>query len=176
MPNKKKPAPPPKEKKREKPLSEHVIRTREITRTLQKNFSAEDIASMAKLLANATTCKREKEEQKKSVDSQFKAEIESFNATCNNMSSKISTGYEFMPVPCKIVDDLDTLERQVIRLDTGEIIETSKVPESERQVDAFETGPLDPGTKKAQDDIKELQAPVKQIEHKPGEPSVGPQE
>jgi hypothetical protein len=160
--------------KKEKPLAEHTIRVREITRTLQKNFSAEDISSMAKLLANATTCKREKEEQKKSVDSQFKAEIESFNATCNNMSSKISTGYEFTTVPCKIVDDLDTLERQVIRLDTGEIIETSRVPESERQVDAFETGPLDPGAKKAQEDIGELQAPALQIEHKPTDPPVGP--
>ena len=43
-----------------------MIRRKDIIRTLKKVFGPDRVASMAILLANATTSKREKEEQKKS--------------------------------------------------------------------------------------------------------------
>ena len=165
-----------------------MIRKREVIKTLKKVFSQDEIVAMATLLAQATTAKREKEEQKKSVDSQFKAEIDQAAATANVLSSKISGGFEMTDVKCQVIDDMDKLVRTIVRLDTGEIIEVSEVPLSERQTD-FMTDPV-PGAPTAAPaapasggpapaaEIKELQAPQLQIEHKPGDDAAaaGPQE
>jgi hypothetical protein len=159
-----------------------MIRKREVIRTLKKVFSQDEVVSMATLLARATTDKREKEEQKKTVDSQLKAEIDSFNATANVLSSKISVGYEMTDVKCQIIDDLATLVRTVIRLDSGEIIDVGKVPESERQLDLADDPAGTPpapasGTPAPAGEIRELQAPPLGIEFKgDGAPPAGPQE
>jgi hypothetical protein len=118
---------------------------------------------------------------------QLKADIDQYAATANALASKISVGYEMTDVKCQIQDDLATLVRAVIRLDTGEIIDVATVPENERQTEFMDDpvgsaaaapsgGPAPAG------EIKELQAPQLQIEHKPddgapaGDQPAGPQE
>jgi len=73
------------------------------------------------------------EEQKKSVVSDFKAQIDSATAMASVLARRIQNGYEYRNVDCEEQYDFNEKEIRVVRLDTGEIFKSRPMTPDELQ-------------------------------------------
>jgi hypothetical protein len=80
-------------------------------------------------MSEAVSEKSRKEDDLKSVSTQFKAEIAGLNAKVGAIAEKIRSGSEYRNVECTIVYDWDRKVRTWIRKDTGEIYRDDIIPE-----------------------------------------------
>jgi hypothetical protein len=72
-------------------------------------------------LANKTQDKSRVAEEKKSVVSQYKSQIDAIDAELSNISSKVANGYEMRKVECEIqYHKPEQGKKTIIRKDTNE--------------------------------------------------------
>ena len=109
----------------------------ETNRSLKYVLTGEELKKISEQMANAVLERDEALDGLKSVQAQFKARITGAEAMISLSASKIQTGYEFRNINCEVQRDYDTGQIQLIRIDTGEIIETRAMTASERQQDLF---------------------------------------
>jgi len=90
-------------------------------RYLRYDFTASEIHDLSLKLANKTQDKSRIAEEKKSVVSQYKSQIDALDAELSGISSKVANGYEMRKVECEIKYHLpEQGKKTIIRKDTGE--------------------------------------------------------
>lgn len=72
-------------------------------RLLRYDFTAVEVHELSVQLANETKKVSSLTEEKKSVTSQWTAEINKAKAACNNLSFKVADGYEHRDVECEVI-------------------------------------------------------------------------
>ena len=121
--NSKKPVTPPLKPK----VTEH-------TANLKYPFKETEIQGMSQELAESVKAKKIKEDEAKSISSQYKSEIDGFQAKLSSLSEKITSGWEMRMIKCRETIDWEKDIRTVVRLDTGEVIDQGPIPEDQRQM------------------------------------------
>lgn len=90
-------------------------------RYLRYDFTAPEIYDLSMKLANKTQDKSRVAEEKKSVVSQYKSQIDAIDAELSNISSKVANGYEMRKVECEIqYHKPEQGKKTIIRKDTNE--------------------------------------------------------
>ncbi len=115
-----------------------------VTRALMVSLTEAEIRSCATELARVTAQQAELEGEKKAVTSGFKNKIDRCVADSRALAQKITTKRELRDVDCEW-SPTTAGKMQLTRMDTGEVIDTRKMTEEERQ----ESLPLD-GEKKVE--------------------------
>ena len=106
----------------------------EYTELLRCDFTPEEWAENARQLATATRLRCELEQEKKEIDSQYRAKIEEQIGRASKLAALLGAGYETRNVPCEvIVDKPEPGQATIVRKDTGEIVRTRPMTEMEHQ-------------------------------------------
>jgi hypothetical protein len=106
----------------------------EYTELLRCDFTPDEWTENARQLATATRLRSELEQEKKEIDSQYKAKIEEQIGRASKLAALLGAGYEMRNVPCEILLDKPELgQATIVRRDTGEIVRTRPMTEMERQ-------------------------------------------
>lgn len=105
----------------------------EATRIVPVIFTEQELVALREDLANKTIELRQKEDHKKSVVSQLKAETDLLTAQTKLAADKIQAKCELRSVKCHVLFDWDAGTKQVVRIDTGEVVEKSNITDEERQ-------------------------------------------
>jgi DNA-directed RNA polymerase subunit RPC12/RpoP len=121
-------------KKSPKVESPKNVKSYEETRHLRYNFTQEELSGLSRELAENVRAKCIKEDEKKSITSQYGAEIDGLQAKITNAAEKVGSGYEMRMVKCAVLLDYDADVKVVTRLDTGEVVTSDKIPDGERQM------------------------------------------
>ena len=103
-------------------------------RDLRVNYTDKELLEIGKKLAESNRDHAAAEDEKKAVTSQLKARCDSIQGRIDEYSGQLTSGYTFRKVACEI--RYDTPKRgmkQVVRLDTMEIVETAALSMSELQ-------------------------------------------
>lgn len=116
-----------------------------VTRSLMVTLSKDEVSTYAKELARVTAKQAELEDEKKAVTSDFKGRIDRCTADCQTLAQRVTTGRELRDIDCEWQPSKDG-KMILVRLDTGEIIDTRKMTEEEQQ----QSLPLAGGGKKKQ--------------------------
>jgi len=106
-----------------------------VRRNLRHDLTPDEINALGRQAAKAAADADEREERRKEVDAQFKAEIKSLHATASIAHRKINNGYEYRDVECSRVQDFTHNRVIVTRLDTSEVVEDRAMSGQERQGD-----------------------------------------
>lgn len=101
-------------------------------------FTKDELDQMKTRLSVVTAELRDKEEEKKSVMSQLKSEIDHMVMETKTLSNKINSGYEHRQVKCEVNTNWETGLMEVVRTDTGELVESYPIPNEMRQRDLIE--------------------------------------
>jgi hypothetical protein len=109
------------------------VRKKEEMKTLECLLTDQEKQICGKDIAEALSKKRGLEDRLKSISTQIKAEITSFDAQINVLSEKINTGREFREVKCEIVCDYENGTKRTVRTDTWEIIKETGIPYEDLQ-------------------------------------------
>lgn len=92
-------------------------------RTLRYDFTAVEVHDLSVQLANETRKVVSLTEEKKSVTSQWTAKINEAKATCNNLSFKVSDGYEHREIDCEVIFNQPAQgKKTIIRKDSNKIV------------------------------------------------------
>ena len=103
-------------------------------RNLKCEFSMKERDEMIASLTRAIQKKDEYEEEKKRADADFKGLIETQSALIKRESRRISIGYEYRNVECRVDYDSPALgKKSIVRLDTGELVEELAMDADEAQ-------------------------------------------
>ena len=106
----------------------------EYTELLRCDFTSDEWTENARQLATATRLRSELEQEKKEIDSQYKAKIEEQIVRASKLAALLGAGYEMRNVPCEVIlDKPEPGQATVVRTDTGEIVRTRPMTEMERQ-------------------------------------------
>lgn len=98
------------------------IQPQPVKKSLKYEFSAVEIHELSLTLATKTKDRLALEEEKKSVNSSYKARLDEINANCNRLSNQVSDGFEFREIDCKIELHKPSQGRKTfIRLDNNKI-------------------------------------------------------
>jgi hypothetical protein len=107
---------------------------KKITQKLRCLLTDDDKINAGKELAEATEELTSLSEDKSQVMADFKAKMAIQEAQISSLSSKLRSGYEFRNVECEIhFDKPEAGHKQIIRLDTGEVVLTEPLTEEEKQ-------------------------------------------
>lgn len=102
------------------------------TITIRYDFTEEETAQKSKQLAIACSEKKQIEDQKKEVNSEFKYKLDSKDAEINLLSTHIQNGYEMRKVKCEVDRDLDAGKKYYVY--NGEIVKTEKLSPEDYQL------------------------------------------
>lgn len=92
-------------------------------RTLRYDFTAVEVHDLSVQLANETRKVVSLTEEKKSVTSQWTAKINEAKATCNNLSFKVSDGYEHREIDCEVIFNQPAQgKKTIIRKDSNTLV------------------------------------------------------
>ena len=106
----------------------------EYTELLRCDFTPDEWAENARQLATATRLRSELEQEKKEIDSQYKAKIEEQIGRASKVAALLGAGYEMRNVPCEVIlDKPEPGQATIVRQDTGEIVRTRPMTDMERQ-------------------------------------------
>lgn len=113
---------------------------------LRYDFTAVEIHDLSLRLAHETKKLTAVEEEKKTIQSQYKAKVDEVKASTNTLSNLVSDGWEMREVECEVEFHKPRQGmKSLTRKDTGEVIE-EKMTEWEwnlfNQVDDKETSDL----------------------------------
>ena len=108
---------------------------KEIRKMLEVEYTPAEMSEMGLELARKTAELRTKEDNKKSVTSQLKSEIDNLTAGTNDLSNKINTGSEYRNVKCELEYDYEKGTKRIIRLDTAVVVYEGPIPDEERQIE-----------------------------------------
>lgn len=107
---------------------------RHIEMSLRHTFTEKETLGLARTLAEKNNELTQAEEEKKSVTSQLKARIDGISARVTEISTKITTGYEYRPTKCTVKYHTPRAGmKSLIRDDTGEVFETADMTDAEKQ-------------------------------------------
>jgi len=104
-----------------------------ITETLKCILTSEEVLKAAKELAARTDELRRLEEEKKTVSDSFKSKITACETQRNMSSALVRDEYDWLRVDCNKVMNYAKNNVQVIRTDTGEVIENREMLADEKQ-------------------------------------------
>lgn len=106
-----------------------------IKRYLRHDFSDADRAELAKELASANLRKKRVEDEKKSVNSDFKSRIDRLDADINKLSQSLSSDFEMRNVECEVYYDAPEKGlKTVINCETREVVAVEKMDPDEMQM------------------------------------------
>jgi hypothetical protein len=92
-------------------------------RYLRYDFTAVETHELSLKLANKTQERSGIEQEKKSVTSQYKSQLDAVVAEVSSLSNKVANGYEMRKVECEVKYHLPEQGKKTItRKDTGEKI------------------------------------------------------
>jgi hypothetical protein len=97
-------------------------------------FSEEEKREMSMLVAQRTIDIADVESEKKAVVSAFKERADKAQHEARMLSVKIKDGYELRPTECEMVYDFEVGKVFVFRCDTGELVRSRNVTDTERQL------------------------------------------
>jgi len=103
-------------------------------RKLKCDYTEDQLKDFSSELASTNVALKEKEEEKKAVAAQMKAEAEEMKARIDSLARKVSNGYEYKDVKCTKTIDFEEGRVVVHRNDTLEIIEERGLTDYERQL------------------------------------------
>ena len=98
-------------------------------------FTEDEKREIATDMAQEVSNLQQIEDAKKAVMSDYKSQIDGLQAKINNAATKINNGYEIRSTECEIIPDWDEKIWQTTRIDTGEIIKTREMTNSDLQMD-----------------------------------------
>lgn len=96
-------------------------------------FTDDERLEISSEMANASHDLAAAEDDLKQVKSQFKARTDGYEATIRSCSENIRSGYEMRSLPCKQVFDVKKGVTEVVRDDTGDVVFSRGLSESEVQ-------------------------------------------
>lgn len=96
-------------------------------------FTEDEKKSMGNDLAEKFSRHDEAEARLKSVSTQIKSEIATIDAQMSSIAEKMRSGYEYRDVECWIECLYDSGVIQIVRKDTGEVVEERPMTAEERQ-------------------------------------------
>lgn len=106
-----------------------------IKRYLRHNFSDADRAEIAKELASANLQKKRVEDEKKSVNSDFKSRLDRLDADINKLSQSLSSDFEMRNVECEVYYDLPEKGlKTIVNGETHETVSVEKMDPDEMQM------------------------------------------
>lgn len=103
--------------------------------TCKVEFTREELEEFAESMSIKMGEMARKEEAKKEVASQFKADIDAIKNECNALAQKIRNKYEYKPVKCLVVRNYKTRMVTYTRTDTGEEHKTRPMTSDEIQME-----------------------------------------
>ena len=112
---------------------EKKIEEKEVTEYLPCILSDNELIVRSKELAKANEDLSTVEDRKKDMMADFTAQQKKIEANINVLSRTVSQGKEYRNVKCKLVLDYTIGKKELIRLDTFEIIRTEQLSQSDRQ-------------------------------------------
>ncbi len=98
-------------------------------------FTDAERLEIAGQLAAVTTKVNELEDRKKSVTSDFKAQIDAATAQANSLSSKFTAGFEMRPTECRVEFNAKKGVKTYFNLKTGELVKTSEMVQSDYELE-----------------------------------------
>jgi len=101
-------------------------------------FSEDELKDLSNSMARKVSEKNEVEDQKKSVNSDFKAKIDGADAEINGLARKVQDKYEMRYMECEIIIDHKKKKVMSERLDTKEIVRERDMTEDELQQKLFD--------------------------------------
>jgi hypothetical protein len=103
---------------------------------LRHDFSQEELLEKAQELAGLTREKGSTEDEKKSANSNFKAQIDKIDAQIRIVSNEISNGYRHQNVDCEIHFNFpNSGMKTIFRKDTGETVKVESMSADEMQLE-----------------------------------------
>lgn len=92
-------------------------------RTLRYDFTAVEIHDLSQALASKNKEIVTLKKQKASAVSQYTAKINEAEANCNDLSNKVSDGYEHRDVDCEVIyNQPDQGKKTIIRKDSNSLV------------------------------------------------------
>jgi hypothetical protein len=92
-------------------------------RTLRYDFTAVEIHDLSQALASKNKEIVTLKKQKSSAVSQYTAKINEAEANCNDLSNKVSDGYEHREVDCEVIyNQPDQGKKTIIRKDSNALV------------------------------------------------------
>jgi len=108
--------------------------TKKVTQKLRCLLTADEKIEAGRELAEATNELTAIEEDKAQIVADFKHRTSAAEARIGVLSNKLRSGYEFRDVECEVrFDTPEKGQKQVVRLDTDEIVATNPMSEEEKQ-------------------------------------------
>ena len=98
-------------------------------------LTEEEVREAAEKLAKLTDDIEGKEADKKSVASQYKADIDRLTGDARASAALVRNKYEYRQVECREEFDYDHFTVSVMRLDTGETVRTRALTTAEKQAE-----------------------------------------
>lgn len=123
-------------KKKNAPAAKPTKKAVPETRTLQCKLTEEEFREKSRELANLELTKDQEVARKKEVVSEYTARINKIDADVQLLSQAVSSGCESRQVSCewRFFQPGDK-QKQLVRLDTDEVVTTAKLEEWEMQTD-----------------------------------------
>ena len=112
----------------------HTKRTKDVTETLKHVLTDAEKLALGQKLAEANIEAEGAEAEKKSVTATLKAKCEGCIAKVSEISNRLSAGYEYRPVVCRVTfDDPEHGQKTTRRADNGETVKTEAMTLAEMQ-------------------------------------------
>lgn len=122
-------------------MSEKRIEKRKTKEYLKYTFSEMEKRDIAQEMARNIQQKEAKEDEKKAIVAQFKAELESIQRDVNQASQRLTNGYEHKNIDCEMWFHSPTEGFcQIFRIDNLEMVRERKMTQDELQL-ALDLGP-----------------------------------
>lgn len=104
-----------------------------ITRKLTCILTEDDVLDRGRQLAQTEYDLAAIEREKKAANDEFKKQLDATSGKIVNLSRAIKNGEEERDVVCVVNDNWGNYKKEVVRTDTGEMIESYDMTEAERQ-------------------------------------------
>ncbi len=124
-----------KDVKKEDVKRKDKVKTKPFKKQLPVKLTSKELYSFARELAQETAALMENELKKGEEAARFGAIGKKHKLTIGVLSRLISTEEEYREIDCHFAIDFKTDKKELVRKDTGQIIETTKVTDVDRQMD-----------------------------------------
>ena len=101
---------------------------------VKHTFTADEKQAIAMEMAQKVSELQKTEDNKKAVMSDYKSQIDSFQASVNLAAIKLTNGYEMRAIQCEIVPNWDKKVWEFMRVDTGELAKTKQMSSDDLQL------------------------------------------
>ena len=104
------------------------------TRSLKCELTEDELLQAGEDLAKAIDEARTLEEQRKSANEDYKAQIAAREAEITIKQRLVRNKNEFRPVPCELTLNYTTLKATVVRIDTKAVVQERDLSHEEKQM------------------------------------------